>query len=91
MIEDVKVVINGGEVKKMYAGGETEDAGVTGKAEHVNLQILEGEVKALHKGSYAGVEDASRCSGDFNAWAVNKAQAEACNLVENELILNCNL
>ena len=75
----------------MYAGGETEDASVNGKAEHVNLQILEGEVKALYKGSYAGAEDASRCSGDFNAWAVDKAQAEACNLVENELILNCNL
>ena len=90
-IEDAKVIVNGGVIDKMYAGGETEDSSVTGKAEKVFLDILDGEVKNLYKGSYAGVEDATRCSGNYNAWAVNKSQAEACNLVENELILNCNL
>ena len=89
-IEDAKVIVNGGTITKLYAGGETGDAGVTGKAEKVNLQLLGGTLD-LQPGTYAGVEDASRCSGDYNTGVTTAAKAAACHLSENVLILNCNL
>ena len=91
-MEDAEVTVDGGTINNMYAGGEANDAGVTGKAEKVTLHLLGGDLK-LHPGKYGGQEDAggARCSGDYNTGVVTVAEAAACNLSENCLILNCNL
>lgn len=90
IIQEADIEINGGTINNVYAGGETGDATVTGKCEKTVLNIYKNFGGHLHKGTYGGVEDASRCSGNYAYGAVTEAEALACNLTEEVLILNCN-
>ena len=50
------IVVMGGTVDKMYLGGETGDAGVTGTVAAVGGVVMGGEVKELHPGTTGGTE-----------------------------------
>ncbi len=50
------IVVMGGTVDKMYLGGETGDASVTGTVTAVGGVVTGGEVKELHPGTTGGTE-----------------------------------
>ena len=59
------MTINGGTIKRLYGGGETEDSSVDGICGKAVLKILGGKVEKLAKGTSNGVEGADFISGEY--------------------------
>lgn len=85
-LESAEVTVTGGTIVDMYAGGETGDSSVTGRCEKADLRIESQINGTLHKGTYGGVEDASRCFGYYYEGTLSEEEAQACNLVLRENI-----
>lgn len=59
------MTINGGTIKRLYGGGETEDTSVNGICGKSVLKILGGKVNKLAKGTSNGIESADFISGEY--------------------------
>lgn len=81
-VGNIKTVVNGGTVNKLYAGGEVGDSSVTAKHELIELCLNGGTVNLLSPGTDGGVEDASKVSGTYKAGVVTDEAAAGLNLVK---------
>jgi len=81
VIQDATITISGGTITSAYGGGETSDTSVTGKCEKTIFHIETSFGGHVYKGTYGGVEDASRVSGDYIKGSISAEEAAACNLV----------
>ena len=80
--ENIKTVINGGTVDKLYAGGEAGDSSVTGIYNVAEVCIKGGVVNMASAGTNGGVEDASKVSGTYKEGVISDEAATAMNLVK---------
>ena len=80
--ENIKTVINGGTVDKLYAGGEAGDSSVTAVYSIAEVFIKGGTVNMASAGTNGGVEDASKVSGTYKEGVISDEAAAAMNLVK---------
>ena len=77
------ITINGGLIERLYGGGETEDATVTGICGKSVLNIMGGQVNKLASGTSNGVEKSDFISGKYISGVIgNEEIAESLNMVQ---------
>lgn len=82
VVGNVKTVINGGVVDKLYAGGESGDSAVNAVYSKVELHLNAGTVILAASGTNGGVENADKVSGTYAEGMVAADVANALHLVK---------
>ena len=80
--EIIKLVVNGGTINNLYAGGETADTSVNGVYSKAELRINGGTIKKISCGTNGGVEDASKVFGGYRGGVITDEDAAALHLVK---------
>lgn len=79
---NIKLNINGGTIAKVYAGGETEDKGVTATYIKSEVYVSGGNITHIYDGTNGGVEDSSKISGTYKDSVVSDEEAAKLNIVK---------
>ncbi|MBR2506773.1 MAG: hypothetical protein IKB70_07650 [Bacilli bacterium] len=76
------ITVNGGLIERLYGGGETEDASVTGIYGKSILNIMGGQVNKLASGTSNGVEKSDFISGKYISGVIgNEEITESLNMI----------
>ena len=79
---NIKLNINGGTIDKVYAGGETEDKGVTATYIKSEVYVSGGNITHIYDGTNGGVEDSSKISGTYKNGVVSDEEAAKLHIVK---------
>ena len=82
---NIKMTINGGTIQRVYAGGETEDTGVTATYEKSEVFVNGGTIGAITAGTNGGVVSAVNVSGTYMEGIVTPEAAAAMNLIKTPM------
>lgn len=89
-VGNIKTVINGGTIDKLYAGGEAGDASVNAVYDRAELHLNGGTITLAGSGTNGGVENADKVSGTYANGVVADDVATAMHLTKvttvNELL-----
>lgn len=86
-IDSVKLTVNGGNIKNLYIGGETGDAGVTGTVNQVKAYLLNGNIETLEPGK----SNSKILEIDNKAYSVlktNRVNIVNDNITSGEITIN---
>ncbi len=72
LVDEAKLVMNGGHANRVYFAGETEDETVTGVVNHVVFELNNGEIGKLARGNSNSIE----FNGDIKGHIMNCVVAE---------------
>ena len=64
-VSNIKIIVRGGLVKKLYAGSETRNGEATGSYDRSELIILGGVVNTISSGTNNNIESADKVSGEY--------------------------
>lgn len=76
-VDNIKLVVNGGKIEKMYAGGETEDTKVDATYERCELVINGGVVDSLVPGTNGKDETVDKIVGKYADGVIANAEEAA--------------
>ena len=80
VVGNIKTIINGGTIDKLYAGGEAGDASVNAVYDRVELLINGGNITLIGPGTDGGVESADKVSGTYVNGVILDSDANALHL-----------
>ena len=84
LVGNVKWIINDGEIKNFYAGGETEDTTVNGIIENCEVELNGGTIVNFNKGTNNGVEGEVELNGTIMDCVVTNGDVSMLEKVEEE-------
>jgi hypothetical protein len=94
IVGNVKWMINDGEVKGFYAGGETEDSSVNGIIENCEVELNGGHVVNFNRGTNNGIDGDVDVNGTIMKCVVDNGDVSMLvkvePVVDNNGSCNCN-
>ena len=84
LVDEAKLVMNGGHANRVYFAGETEDETVTGIVNHVVFELNNGEIGRLVKGNSNSIEFNGDIKGHIMNCVVVEGDVSMLEVIENK-------
>lgn len=84
LVDEAKLVMNGGRANRVYFAGEAEDETVTGIVNHVVFELNNGEIGRLAKGNSNSIEFNGDIKGHIMDCVVVEGDVSMLEVIENK-------
>ena len=84
LVDEAKLVMNGGHANRVYFAGEAEDETVTGIVNHVVFELNNGEIGRLAKGNSNSIEFNGDIKGHIMDCVVVEGDVSMLEVIENK-------